>query len=301
MALTPRSRSLTAGQLLLARALAFDALGEGVDPSNEAQLRELQRMPVPLPPSDGKARTEHVDLEQDASRPAAGEPEQDSPRTVSDPPISPPLAPAPDLPTASPIKLPLQATTPLPPAVNTAPSFVPPPPCPPASSPRARAESEVVMVPEKAPAELTPSPRSIRKMSKDELQALINARAKARAVHRPVVITTTSAACAPPPPPAVNRFTTKYRTPTGQEIKFMDQAINSPPTPRFGAGPGHKAVDVLWKRYDCVHKGTDEQASPPAGGNWPVEPFIDDERRQVELWESKLLSPYAASAAAIST
>ena len=45
LAMTPRTRSVSAGQLILARALAFDALDEYDDTPNSRKSMEMQQPP----------------------------------------------------------------------------------------------------------------------------------------------------------------------------------------------------------------------------------------------------------------
>mmetsp|Transcript_87004 Transcript_87004/g.246721 ORF Transcript_87004/g.246721 Transcript_87004/m.246721 type:complete len:413 (+) Transcript_87004:413-1651(+) len=261
MAMSPRTRSISQGQLVLAREVVFNALNEidhtpnsrksvemdAASPSiraalamNAAEAQEGKDTPPPPPATGAKSPRMGGALDTDS--------EGGSPRTVTKPPGTPPYG-----------ALPGQASKALEPksrSISTASVDVSPvkladssPPSPP---------------PIKAPA---PSPRAVSSLGKTDLQALINARIKNsmsnRKTFNPSVSSNGPAGAiqtehglivpaSPPRSPKADRFNTKYLSPGGQTINFTTRAVNTPPTPKF-QGKKKGVADVKWDSYDLVY------------------------------------------------
>jgi len=223
-ALTPRTRSLTIGQILLARALVSEVTGGKI----QAPLsrKELEGAPTPR-------RKVSSDDEYNLS-----------PRTVSALPRSPPLQPQPQ----------------------------PPPPPPPASL-------------------VAPSPKSAKKLSKEEFQALVNARVNRSISQRrcaPVVVK-------PSAPKKLDRFSTVYRTPGGQTISFKQTGKNTPPTPKFGGEKVAAAVGVEWSAYEAVHEP--QEGTDTSDPTWRVVPaHAERDKPNEKMWAPGNSNPWSFSA-----
>lgn len=216
-AMTPRSRSVTIGQILLARALVSEVIGD--------------RDCTPLSHKEVEAAsTPRVFLSSD-------EEYASSPNTVSKLPRSPPIAPM---------------STP---------------------SPRIAA----------------PSPNSARKLSKEDFQALVNARVKKSISERNAPTRVESEKNTPAPKKASNRFNTVYMTPGGQTIAFKNTGKNTPPTPKFGGESTKKAADVEWSAYEAVH-GPVHVSPEIRPHTWRVTPAHCTNHSQ-PLWSEALPHP----------
>lgn len=212
-AMTPRSRSVTIGQILLARALVSEVIG---DRRNCAPLshKEVEAAPTPR-----EATSRHI--------PSAHKEFVSSPNTVSKLPPSPPII-----------------------SVAMSPKYAP--------SPRIPA----------------PSPNSAKKLSKEEFQALVNARVNKSISQRNAQSAKALPEKRPEPVKKVtNRFNTVYMTPGGQTIAFKDTGKNTPPTPKFGGGGStKKPVDVEWSAYEAVHESLSPELRPVQSSSWRVTP-----------------------------
>lgn len=215
-ALTPRTRSLTIGQILLARALVSEVIG-GNDRAPLSR-KELEGVPTPRAPN----------LSSD-------EEFLPSPRTVSSLPRSPPLQPQ---------------------------------------------EPPHVDIP-------APSPSSAMKLSKEEFQALVNARVNRSISQR--LSTASFPTAKPAPAPKKDRFSTVYRTPGGQTISFKHTGKNTPPTPRYGGEKVAAAVDVEWSAYEAVHGPQTGTSQRHDDSTWRVTP-AHIERTSESLWSSTAVS-----------
>jgi hypothetical protein len=223
--MTPRSRSVTIGQILLARALVSEVLGE----RDFAPLSHKEVDAAPTPRHMNKPREDGY---------------VSSPNTVSKLPRSPPIVPT---------------------APTVAVPAIPP-------SPKLAA----------------PSPNSASKLSKEEFQALVNARVKRSIMQRNVQPpATVPEKQLEPSKKATNRFNTVYRTPGGQTIAFKDTGKNTPPTPRFGGESSSRPVDVEWSAYEAVHQSP--EIRPVSSQTWRVTPAHSE--RSEPLWSEKVIPP----------
>lgn len=227
-AMTPRSRSVTIGQILLARALVSDVIG---DRRNCAPLSHSEVEAAPTPRA-----------------PAREVPSMDtgfvsSPNTVSKLPRTPPIVP-----------------------VAASPTFV--------SSPRAPA----------------PSPNSAKKLSKEDFQALVNARVNKSISQRNAQVKYEKV---PEPKKVNNRFNTVYMTPGGQTIAFKNTGKNTPPTPKFGSS-AKKPVDVEWSAYEAVHESVSPEMRPQS---WRVTPAHSE---STVIWSQSIPPPINSSMSSLS-
>ena len=74
------------------------------------------------------------------------------------------------------------------------------------------------------------TPKTVKNLNKVDLQALINARIKNGQSNRKVFDDKNENLPDSPPPksPKIDRFNTKYLSPAGQRIQFMERAVNTP-------------------------------------------------------------------------
>jgi len=294
--MTPRTRSMSAGQLILARALAFDALNEVDDTPNSRksievdvatpEMRDALAMNAaekaaeeaanelpPPPPATAGAKSPRMG----GSHMLDTDSEGGSPRTVAKPPGTPPAYGA----------LPGPAFKDISVGVNL--------------SPVKTTEEDPPSLPSlEQPA---PSPRAVSSLGKTDLQALINARIKNSMSNRKTfnppansavpagAIQTEYGLIAPPSPPRspkADRFNTKYLSPGGQTINFTSRAVNTPPTPKF-QGKKKVVADVKWDSYDLIYGvevGPDGHNTiyPKSKETWEVVPKED----KAGVWERAL-------------
>lgn len=172
------------------------------------------------------------------------------------------------------------------------------------------------------PPPIVPSPDSAKKLSKEDFQALINARVSRSISERKAQLKLwedeqkqkqeqeqeRQISKGATKRRELDRYSAFYRTPGGQPISFAAKALNTPPTPRFGGDIPRAAATVDWGAYEAVHQTLPaaptvgpatsfqgRQAAEAAAASWPVAPEHARVRKGIGSSSASILDPVAAA------